>query len=655
MRIDEIRLTGYRQYRKAVLRLPQGHPGDLHLVVGRNGLGKTNLMNAIEWCLYGTESHLSGKDQDGLLDISHQAPRGVAANDKTSVCVDVTFVGADAQTCRGTFERVRSDPGGQHPKTHFSFTTLTAAGSRTYENDDAKVWVERFIPEGMKDNYLFDGEHLAGFFKSSDPGHLRNALWKLSGVALLGLVEEHLGELARDLQKKVGAKIPDMKVLTDQVEDDKNMLRQERLDLQTAIKDKQIATDALDAIAQKLRDAPPAAELQDKQVDLEKKRTGLIQRQSQERAERNVVVCRLFVVAALLQNLIDFQTRLVDMEERHEIPPPIDASVLKRILEKDLVCICDTKLRKGDEHFKALSELLERVREKSEFQEVLPPPLRSEVPALLRAAEEQKVALFKSRRTIAEISSEQQEVEKQLDTIHNTLLGHNVQEIANLERQRVQMQQRMVSADRDEERHNGRIEVLENGLDELSKQIETAAKKGKETQEISRRMGIVNRAMDVIKDGKAERELEVRGAVARDMEESFRELMWKKDSFDEATLDSNYVVHVRDDLGHEALGSLSTAETQVAAIAFTLALHRVSGYEGPMVIDTPFALTEGELRKHMAETLASLSRTKQVLLMLKDTEMTAEVELAFAQVTASQWVLNNGEYEKETVIKESVS
>ena len=217
------------------------------------------------------------------------------------------------------------------------------------------------------------------------------------------------------------------------------------------------------------------------------------------------------------------------------------------------------------------------------------------------------------------------------------------------------MQQRLVTTNRDEDRHNGQIAVLENGLAELSKQIEAAAKKGKETQEISRRMGIVNRAMDVVKDAKAERELEVRGAVARDLEESFRELMWKKKSFDKATLDSNYVVHVLDDLGHEALGSLSTAETQVAAIAFTLALHRVSGYEGPMVIDTTFALTEGELRKHMAETLASLSRTKQVLLMLKDTEMTAEVEFAFADVTASQWELNNGEYEKETVIKECVS
>jgi len=654
MRIDEIRLTGYRQYRKAVLCLPQGHPGDLHIVVGRNGLGKTNLMNAIEWCLYGTESHLSGKNEDGLLDISHQPPRGVAPSEKTSVCVDVTFVGGDGQTCHGTFERVRTNSAG-HPKTHFSFSTMTTAGSKIYADEDAKLWVERFIPEGMKDNYFFDGEHLAVFFKGNDPGHLKNALWKLSGVALLGLVEEHLGELVRDLQKKVGAKIPDIKVLTDQVEEDKDLLRQEQLDLKTAIKDKETATDALEIIAQKLRDAPPATELKDRQAELETKQAGLRQRLSQERAERNVVVCRLFVVAALLQDLADFQTRLVGMEERREIPPPIDGSILKRILEQDLVCICGTKFEKGDEHFEALSELLERVREKSEFQEVLPPQLRSQVPALLRAAEEQKVALLKSRQTIAEISDQQLDVEKQLDAIHNTLVGHKVQEIANLERQRVQMQQRLYASGKDEDRHSGRIGKLEDVLADLSKQIEAAAKRGKETQEISRRMGIVNRAMDVVKDAKGERELEVRGAVARDLNESFRDLMWKKDSFDEATLDSNYVVHVRDDLGHEALGSLSTAETQVAAIAFTLALHRVSGYEGPMVIDTPFAVTEGELRKHMAETLASLSRTKQVLLMLKDTELTTEVEPAFAEVTASQWVLNNGEYEKETVIKESVS
>ena len=62
MRIESIEISNFRQYQKLQLKfckLP-GH-GDLHIILAKNGVGKTNVLNAITWCLYNSEMDLGDK------------------------------------------------------------------------------------------------------------------------------------------------------------------------------------------------------------------------------------------------------------------------------------------------------------------------------------------------------------------------------------------------------------------------------------------------------------------------------------------------------------------------------------------------------------------------------------------------------------------
>ena len=61
MRIERVEISNFRQYRNATFEFGKKGTHDLHIILGNNGVGKTNLLNAISWCLYGTEPHLGNE------------------------------------------------------------------------------------------------------------------------------------------------------------------------------------------------------------------------------------------------------------------------------------------------------------------------------------------------------------------------------------------------------------------------------------------------------------------------------------------------------------------------------------------------------------------------------------------------------------------
>ena len=66
MKIHKIELENYRQYRgEHTIELSTDDAHNLSIILGANGAGKTNLLNAINWCLYGDEPSL-GKTKPEL-------------------------------------------------------------------------------------------------------------------------------------------------------------------------------------------------------------------------------------------------------------------------------------------------------------------------------------------------------------------------------------------------------------------------------------------------------------------------------------------------------------------------------------------------------------------------------------------------------------
>lgn len=57
--IDRISFENYRQYGTGQIHFKTDGSNKLSILIAKNGTGKTTLLNAITWCLYGRELHLT--------------------------------------------------------------------------------------------------------------------------------------------------------------------------------------------------------------------------------------------------------------------------------------------------------------------------------------------------------------------------------------------------------------------------------------------------------------------------------------------------------------------------------------------------------------------------------------------------------------------
>jgi len=643
MRIEEIKLQNYRQYADAAIRFEPAGNHDLHIVLGDNGLGKTNLMNAVEWCLYGEEYHLSAKSAAGL-DMLHQPPAGMPQEFGSAIKVQVDISWQSGKTaCYGSFRR--------EIDTHETFAFLSNADddSKVYEGNDARRWVERFIPRGMRDKYFFDAEQLLHFFDANDPGTIKNALFKLSRVKVLDTVISHLDDLRTDLQKKssggLSGKIND---LVQEKEQLKKEQTQAQKDLDGACDDQKKAREGLDSVDMELRKTADAHDLDARRQRLEKDREDVRETLAQKTHQRTLLVTRIYPTLACLEALIAFQAVLLEKQENKEIPPRVAPEVIRAILDKDHVCLCGEPISEGDDHYKRLAELLSLVENTSRFGEIVNTKVRGGVPALLTGAKKDVTLAREIMQEIDDLNTRITTLQRELSDIHDSLLGLDIQRIDALERSRssfvqhlefssgrIGQQKRLLVSSAD------RLQQLEGDLDKAMQQANVA-------KATLSRIAVVDRARQACDNARQERIGLIRSAVEHDFQDRLGELMWKTQSFASVDLDINYGVHVRDDRGHDALGTMSQGETQAVAIAFTLALHTVSGYEGPLMIDAPLAKTTGRMRQNMAQMLLELSKSKQVVMFVMPSEFTSEAKEVFQGNTATFNELVQGRYEKET-------
>ncbi len=198
MWIEKIELLNFKAYQKQVFTFPKPENGqNLILIGGKNGFGKTTLLEALYLCLYNKDamSHLgrAGLKNDRYNKFLQSALHGktlVASSDKMSV--SVRFMEKENYG----FEITRLwyfDSKGNFLEDELRLNEIKDGIEKSYDKDELDDILEIYaVPAHLAPFFFFDGEEVKKLADNDREGTIKQGMESLMGVVLLKNLKKRL-------------------------------------------------------------------------------------------------------------------------------------------------------------------------------------------------------------------------------------------------------------------------------------------------------------------------------------------------------------------------------------------------------------------------------------------------------------------------------
>lgn len=647
MILERLILENFRQFKgRQEIHFSDLRERNVTVVHAENGFGKTTLLKALLWGLYGRDG-LMGNDgnPDDFERPDSIIHEGLALRAKDplalSATVEITFKHDSDRyilTRQLNLAQQRSNP----RQTALSLEVMKSG--QTFSLDRPQQRIQAIVPGGISRFLFFNGERINYLAMERNSSQVTEAIQQLLGLELLkqtiddlrhhnvrGKLRGEQKEATSDEKRKL---IEDLSTLEEKIKEYKKQENQTLANL------KAIQSDIL-TIDGKLAANKVAHELQANRIrltreldDLQNKKNDLTKRLSKLVADDGFTL----FTSSLINRGREIVARF---RSEGKIPARVLNTFLQELLEHGS-CICNRTLPKSSPERAAVENLL-TIAGDQDFNNAV--GSLDHAIGLIEGVFTQTRDLinqFKTERL--ELSREIREREEEIEEIHQKLGGKNDEEVSKLEEKR-----KSISLDRDAQHAAiGRIseqiktasetiDVLENQIRQIEDKEETAARAQRRVDAVEDCISILDRIL------KAETE-ELRPLLNAEIDSHFRKIM-TKDYWAELT--DNYTLRIRKRVAGgdgsadpiEIDAALSTGERTVTSLVFIASLvalakrrseiptilRGLAGSAYPIAIDSPFG-SLSIFREGVAKYIPELA--PQVVLFVSPKQYDGEVEAA---------------------------
>src|SRR5947209_5514543 len=186
LRIKTINLRNWKCYQDEAIQFEASDNRNIWIVFGQNGFGKTSLLEAIQWCLYGT-------DVVSNAELATRFNRAAVRNDpRTSLSVHLTFdsSGRIYNVSRIARRAVR----GTTVNANVEEPTVTIDG---LNQADVRERIEELLPRSCKEFFFFDGVEIKRYAQRVQKDETRDSIERVLGIP-------ELRNLRDDAERAVG-------------------------------------------------------------------------------------------------------------------------------------------------------------------------------------------------------------------------------------------------------------------------------------------------------------------------------------------------------------------------------------------------------------------------------------------------------------------
>lgn len=632
MRIKSIEMKNLRQLKDVMIRFDKDNDeNDLHVILAENGVGKTNILNAITWCLYNKEMHL--RDKENALEIVNSQVVEEKRNyggGKVEVSVELVIDTEDNND--KNIKRV-----GEFNVTEDAIVplsdTLTIGffdngGYRKIESEEeTKQLIHKYLPEEINSYIFFDGEQLEKFFSSDQLENVKTGINELTQASYLKSAYQYLEKYIRENIS------PRITSFGDQEFKDQQK-KVDELDKQIELSEQSIAEfkdqiekcdDELEKLNNKIHGCEnvreKAKELNESEVRLNELNDSL----DKKNQELMKFARKYFVMFSVLPSVTRFHDYIERQKKDGKLPPNIDTKFLDRIIEQKECLVCGKK-HLTDEDLEAVKKLRKSISVASETSNELSQSLGSMTLFF------KQIEGFAKERTklVDEIRNIKKDIEREEE--HYKSIDDYLRSIPDNEGIKKALEQRdyykklyseLIGKKAKEEEKKKQNEKVK---EEEDKRLRSLTAKKKELAEFIRKRDFCESCIKTMKESMTEILDECRTDIQEETFRIFDSLVWKEDTFSKVEILENYSFRLLDRYGNQTLGSCSAAETALLALSFTLALQNVSKHDSLLFIDTPIGRVGEQNRTNFMNTLLDISKGKQVILTFTPTEYDTNVQ-----------------------------
>lgn len=627
MRIKSVTIKNFRQYKDVeVVFDRQKGKKDLHILYANNGVGKTNFLNAISWCLYEEETHLRNRSSMHFIPNSSVVDeiRKVRGSDQMEVSVSICIESSNEEI---TF--TRSDT------YKVSLEDVTSLGSRMdvlvydgfsnrpiVDHEEQVQLIHKHLPHEISNFFFFDGEQLEEFFSETQSGNIKKGITELTQASYLQKASEYIINkyIKSELQPKVKeGGTEEISKLQDEIERSEEVIAhkeetirimQEQLkECERQIEDCNRIIHGMDSLSEKKQEHKT---LEDKLQTLEKDI-------AEKKKEIKSFARESFVNLVLYKASMSLYEYIKDQSEKGHLPPQIDKKILKKILETSECPVCHSH-HLTQESLDHVESLLQRITISSQTSAILNRTLSAQ------EAYFEKVKSYPSERDkikseYFKLEEESKQTELKYQKVENYL--KSIVDADAITKAIDNRRTFMGTKDKLNQEIGGekyQKELEEKSLLEKKNKLGSLLEKNDKLKGIKKQMEYLYSLVDIMAESKNEILTECRQAIRDQTYEIFSRLLWKKNAFSKVEIDEDYSLQVYNAFDEPVLGSCSAAETVLLALAFTLALQNVSKRDSLLFIDTPVGRVDLENRRNFMNVLLEVAKERQVILTFTPAE-----------------------------------
>jgi len=595
-------------------------------IYGLNSSGKTNIFEALYWCLFNFPS---------VNDLTNIINKIALKNNDKEMSVRAKFYTLDDYQNRTDYDITRlvkydiiqTEQNGLMPTMITSFFNgdkyiQISSKPIPLSQDEFHRTIDKFIPEGPRPFFFLDGEKLADLFKKENILKIESYANALSDISLIDKLIENLDNLYEKLDSKY--KVTDdveIKKLSNAVEESranlekakewKNELQKKLIDAEKLERELKVKCEGFEKIKPILDNIKKfESELNGKKVRYDEKFKDL-----KEFLNDNVTLL-------LLSDKIDeCIISLNELEKEGKIPPKVPPEILNEILKNTAKeCICGRPI--DDEIKRKFEEILTQIPSEKLNQTIQ--DFRSELGIKNRNIKGHRTTLETKLDSISKLNIDINGLNTKIHELRAVMppgVEKKGDEIFPLFKRWNEVTEEIVDLANQVSRADDSITLAMGKLDDAQYKYESKLSKNTKMKELGQKLEYVRNAKKFSELVKLKVKSSIINFVKENTSTIFTKLIWDP---------SNWVgIHIDEDWCFTAISSsgeklpcyrLSKGQQHVLGIAFMSSLGKVTGNLIPFVFDSPFGRVSEDPIEKIGKILPSMMEGRQVILFVTDTE-----------------------------------